>query len=815
MEETTRSNAQRVTHRTDALPQSGTYGIKRLVLGPALPTAQLIHERLGKSTALAIFSSDALSSVAYATEEMLRTLFIAGAVTTAAFALIMPLSLVIVCVLAILMFSYRQTIKAYPSAGGAYIVTKDNFGLIPAQVAGVALLTDYVLTVAVSVSAGVAAIIAAVPSMNELRVPMCVLFIALIAIGNLRGVKESGRIFAAPTFLFLTMIGSLIVIGLIRLASGSLHHAASAGYLAGWATEHAASAVEPLTVVGLFLGLHALASGSTAMTGVEAISNGVPAFRAPEWRNARTTLMWMGGLLGTMFLGISFLAQRVQAVPDPTQKQTVLAEIGRAVLGTTALGHVAFYVLQIATTMVLVLAANTAFADFPRLASFQAGDDFLPRQFTTRGHRLVFSNGIIALSASAAALVIAFGGDVTRLIPFYAIGVFTSFTLSQAGMARRHLRLREPHWRIGLLVNGLGATATGIVLLVIGVTKFVHGAWAVIVLVPIMVFALVRLARQYEREQAALERDLSRFDIETLRRPTMVLLVDRVDRKTIHALQYAKTVRADDVLAVHLEEDPLRTLELETAWRAAGLSGIPLKILRGGGEIGGRLAGFIGGLPTDRDVNVLIPVPHDLSRRERLSEAREETRLMRALLPYEQVRVTLIRDHSDGALPLAFDETGGPIVRLAPRGTHTAVVPVDKLDSAVLRAVRYPLTLGCTEVWAVHAAVDPERAAALVKRWMDAKMPVPLDVIECWDRNVARALEEYVLSRAGRGTEVTVVMARRDFPKLTQRILHDRTSNKIIRALGRYPHIDITRVPYYLAPWTGAEPRVAPIVGVK
>jgi amino acid transporter len=815
MAEIRRSDRRSEPLRTGALPQPGSYGFKRLVLGPALPTAQLIHERLGRSTALAIFSSDALSSVAYATEEMLRTLFIAGAVATAAFALIVPLSFVIVGVLAILMFSYRQTIKAYPSAGGAYIVTKDNFGLIPAQVAGVALLTDYVLTVAVSVSAGVAAIIAAVPSMNELRVPICVFFIALIAVGNLRGVKESGRIFAAPTFLFLAMIGALIVIGLERLASGSLHHAATAPYVAGWASEHAARAVEPLAVVGLFLGLHALASGSTAMTGVEAISNGVPAFRPPEWKNARTTLMWMGGLLGTMFLGISFLAQRVQAVPDPTQKQTVLAEIGRAVYGTSAFGHVAFYVLQIATTMVLVLAANTAFADFPRLASFQAGDDFLPRQFTTRGHRLVFSNGIIALSASAAALVIAFGGDVTRLIPFYAIGVFTSFTLSQAGMAKRHLRLREPHWRIGLLINGLGATATGIVLIVIGITKFVHGAWAVIVLVPIMVVALVRLAHQYEREQVELERDLSRFEVETLRKPTMVLLVDQVDRKTIHALQYATTVRADDILAVHIEEDRLRTLELETAWRAAGLGGIPLKILRGGGEMGGRLAGFVGGLPTDRDVNILIPVPHDLSRRERLLELRLEARLTRALLPYEQVRVTLVRDHPEGVHPLSFGSSGSPVVRMSPRGTHTAVVPVDKLDSAVLRAVRYPLTLGCTEVWAVHAAVDPERAAALVKRWMEAKMPVPLDVIECWDRNVARALEGYVLSRAGRGTEVTVVMARRDFPKVRQRILHDRTSNKIMRALGRYPHVDITRVPYYLDAGTATRASVASPAGVK
>jgi amino acid transporter len=388
--------------RPTTLPQARKQALKRALLGPAIPTAHLIHERLGKVTALAIFSSDALSSVAYATEEMLKTLFLAG-FGAMAFALIMPLSLAIVGVLTILIFSYRQTIKAYPSAGGAYIVTKDNFGLLPAQVAGVALLTDYVLTVAVSVSAGVAAIIAAVPSLSTLRVPLAVTFIALIALGNLRGVKESGRIFAAPTYVFILSVFTLLFVGYVKLVGGGLHPAAaaagsvghSAGFLAG---------------VPLFIALHAMASGSTAMTGVEAISNGVPAFKPVEWRNAQKTLTAMGLILGTMFLGISFLAHRLQVAPDlsANPKTTVLADIGHAVFGTSAAGHVMFYVLQVATMLILVLAANTAFADFPRLANFHADDHFLPRQFTTRGHRLVFSNGIIALSAAAAALVVAF-----------------------------------------------------------------------------------------------------------------------------------------------------------------------------------------------------------------------------------------------------------------------------------------------------------------------------------------------------------------------------------------------------------------------
>ena len=557
------------------LPHPGTYSVKRLILGPAIPTAHLIHERLGKSTALAIFSSDALSSVAYATEEMLRTLFIAGAVATAAFALIMPLSFVIVGVLAILMFSYRQTIKAYPSAGGAYIVTKDNFGLVPAQVAGVALLTDYVLTVAVSVSAGVSAIIAAVPALHEFRVPMCLFFIALIAIGNLRGVKESGRIFAAPTFLFLTMIGSLVVLGIVKLASGTLQHAATASFQAGWAAENAAKGIEPIAIIGLFLGLHALASGSTAMTGVEAISNGVPAFRPPEWKNARTTLMWMGGLLGAMFLGISFLAQKVQAVPDPTQQQTVLAEIGRTVYGTTTLGHVAFYVLQIATTMVLVLAANTAFADFPRLASFQAGDDFLPRQFTTRGHRLVFSNGILILGGTAALLLVLFGGSTHALIPLYAVGVFLSFTLSQASMVRRWLVRREPGWQWRWWVNAAGAATTGLVVMVITATKFTHGAWVVVLLIPLLVMMFVSIHRHYA--DVAGQLSLEGYAVPPPMQHTVLVLVGDLHKGVIHALQYAQTL-APSVKGVYVELDPDKTRRLEEKWIKWGM-GTPLVVL--------------------------------------------------------------------------------------------------------------------------------------------------------------------------------------------------------------------------------------------
>ncbi|MGH2595692.1 MAG: APC family permease [Actinomycetota bacterium] len=772
--------------RPRTLPNSAGYGLKRLLLGPAIPTANLVHERLGKPTALAVFASDNLSSVAYATEEILKVAVLAG-IGVAAFTIVMPITIGILAVLGILLFSYRQTIRAYPSAGGAYIVTKDNFGLLPAQIAGVALLTDYVLTVSVSIAAGIAAVTSAAPGLYPYRVWMSVFCIWFIAWGNLRGVRESGRMFAVPTYFFIFMMFLMLGVGLFREFTSGLHPLPIPAHVAR------------LTgAVTFFLILKAFASGGAAVTGVEAVSNGVPAFKPVEWKNARTTLMWMGSLLGMMFLGLSFLTVRLQVLP--TETKTVISQVARAIFGGGGLGYGLFLALQAATTLILILAANTSFADFPRLANFHATDNFMPRQLTMRGHRLVFSNGIIGLAAASTVLVVLFKADVSKLIPFYAIGVFTSFTLSQAGMSRRHLRLREPGWRVGLMINGLGAITTAVVTVVIGVSKFVHGAWAVMVFVPVMVWLLVRLNHQYEREHKDLEENLERMNVERLERPITVLLVDDVDAKTIHALGYAKTIRADDLTAVHIEEDPLGTLEVETAWQAAGLSEIPLKILRGSGEEASRLAGFIGGLPKDRDVNLLMPVPHDVSRRERLSEARAGARLARACLPYDHVRVTLVRDHPDGVHPLQHDAQGRPVVRLVPRGTHFVVVLIDKLDRATLRSVRYALTLGAAEVWAVHAAVDPERAAVLAERWMDHPMPVPLDVIECWDRNVSRSLEQHVLGLAERGTEVTVVMARRDYPTFRQRMLHDRTSNKIMKALGRYPHIDVSRVPYYFAP---------------
>ncbi|HEY3209383.1 MAG TPA: APC family permease [Actinomycetota bacterium] len=767
--------------RPSALPQGPGYALKRAILGPALATARLKHERLGKPTALAVFASDNLSSSAYATEEILKVAV--PAVGGAAFALVMPITFAILAVLAILLFSYRQTIKAYPSAGGAYIVTRDNFGLLPAQVAGVALLTDYVLTVSVSVAAGIAAITSAAGTLYPYRVWMSVFCIWFIAWGNLRGVRESGRMFAVPTYFFILMMFVLLGVGMYRALAGDLHPLAVPD-----------DALRTSGAVSLFLILHAFASGGAAVTGVEAVSNGIPAFKPPEWKNARTTLMWMGTLLGIMFLGLSYLAVQLRVVP--TETRTLNSQVARAVFGGGAVGFALFLMIQIATTLILILAANTSFADFPRLANFHATDNFMPRQLTKRGHRLVFSNGIVGLAVASTLLVVLFQADVHRLIPLYAIGVFTSFTLSQAGMARRHLRIKEPSWRLGLAINGFGAVTTAVVTVIIAVTKFQHGAWAVMVFVPVTVWLLVRLNRQYEREHEELDEDLPVFDVSGVRRPIAVLLVEDLGRETVHALQYLKTIRAEQTHAIYFARDKRSTKALQAGWDDLGID-VPLKVVSTKGDLAMSLARYVKSLPGDADVNVIIPGPASIGFVERLRSSRMGAQLAKALLPLERARITVVRDHMGPGHPITEAIGGRHRLRVLPRPSHRAVVLVDKVDRASLEAVRYALGLGPTEVRAVHAAVDLENQEQLMRLWMELRIPVELDVIECWDRNVARSLERYVVDLMGRDSEVTVVLPRRDYARLRHRLLHDRTSRKIARALGRYEHVDLAVVPYY------------------
>ena len=551
------------------IPEGRAFRVKNRLLGRPLNTDQLEDERLGKPTALAVFASDNLSSAAYATEEILRTLLVAG-VGLVAFDYVLPITIAMLAVLFILVLSYRQTIKAYPSAGGAYIVTKDNLGVLPAQVAGVALLIGYILTVSVSVSAATSALYSIFGGVYPYRIPVALSFIVIIAFGNLRGVKESGRIFAVPTYAFMLAMALMIGFGLFKATLGD-------GLDPVVPNDEQMEELAGAGAVGWFLILRAFAQGGAAVTGVEAISNGVPAFKEPAWKNARATLVTMGSILGVMFLGISWLGAQLQTVP--IEGKTVIAQIADAIYGGSTFGRVMFAFTLAATMLILVLAANTSYADFPRLASFQAEDSFMPRQLTKRGHRLVFSNGIIALSIAAAALVIGLGADVNRLIPLYAIGVFTSFTLAQLGMFRRHLRIKEEGWHVGLAINGAGALTTAVVTLVVGVTQFRRGAWVIIVAVPILVWVVVRLNHQYEAEEAELMEDAEvAASAPILRRHAVLVLVDKIDRTAARAIQYARTLTPDDLRAVHIAVQDQHAAELAERWRHLALARLPLEI---------------------------------------------------------------------------------------------------------------------------------------------------------------------------------------------------------------------------------------------
>ena len=538
---------------------------KDLLVGPPLATSRLARERLRKLVALAVFSSDAISSTAYGTEQIMLVLVAAGAVATG---LAFPIALGIGALLAILILSYRQTITAYPSAGGAYVVSRDNFGPRWALIAGSALLIDYVLTVAVSVTSGVAALTTALPALQRVVLPLSLAAIGLIMWANLRGVRESGRIFAVPTYLFVGSCAVMLLVGLGRLATGHLGPVPAGG----------TAPLPPATAsLGVLLVLHAFAAGCTALTGVEAISNGVPAFRAPEARNARRTLVAMGMILGSLFIGVSFLAVHTHVRPYASGNPTLIGQLARWVLGASPAGRVFFYLFQAATLAILVLAANTSFADFPRLASFAAADSFLPRSFTKRGRRLVHSNGILALSAAAAVVTVAFRADYNRMLPLYAIGVFTSFTFSQAGMTRRHLRRREPGWRYGIVVNGVGALVTFLVLLDIIATKFAAGAWIVLLILPLLVLLLDRTNRVYAREREELAVEASDLLGSPKPRHEVLVLVDGLDRDVLHALQYARQLNPLRLTALHVAAEPGAATRLARLWAELPLA-VPLEV---------------------------------------------------------------------------------------------------------------------------------------------------------------------------------------------------------------------------------------------
>jgi amino acid transporter len=540
--------------------------------------------------------------------------------------------------LLILVLSYRQVIAAYPQGGGAYMVTRDNLGGLFAAVCAAALLVDYVLTVAVSVSAGTAALASAIPELRDLRVQISVGFVALLAWGNLRGIRESGRIFAIPTYVYIVSLGGVVVLGIWRILSGSVgpivYDPAEARELA--------SAAGGVATVSLFLLLHAYAAGTTALTGVEAIADGVPAFKKPEARNAQRTLTAMALIMGFLFLGITWLAIELDARPFEDGHPTLVAQLAQHVLGG-GIGQALFVFVQIATLFILVLAANTAFNGFPILASFAAQDALMPRQLRKRGHRLVYSNGIVVLAAVAAFLVIAFGASVHHLIPLYAIGVVTSFTLAQAGMTRRHLRLRLPGWQKGLAVNGFGASVTLVVLVIITITKFVEGAWMVVVAVPLLAWLLLRTQRTYQGELGELKVEVSHHLAPPKPRHEVVVLVEGLDRATIGALQYARQLNPLRVTALHIAVDPDRARELCALWSRVELP-VPLEVVDSPDRnLLATAQAVVGELVRpDTEVTVLVPKRRYATLWRRVLHDNSSTGLVKALGSLDGVNVTIV-----------------------------------------------------------------------------------------------------------------------------------------------------------------------------
>ncbi|NPV66636.1 MAG: APC family permease [Anaerolineae bacterium] len=541
------------------------FSLRRLLLGQPLQTKELPHQAVNKPIGLAVFASDAISSTAYATEEILIILSMAG-VSAAVLSLSVPIAIAIAVLLIIVTISYRQTIYTYPNGGGAYIVARDNFGEVAAQVAGAALLTDYILTVAVSISSGVAQITSGFPALLPYRVELAVGFIMMMMIINLRGVKESGRIFAVPTYFFLAMMFLTLGIGFIRVLTGTLPTVTGVEVI-----QH--DVLQPVT---LFLILRAFSSGSAALTGIEAISNGITAFKEPRSHNAAVTLLWMSGILITLFLGITVMAQQIHAMPSHTE--TVISQIARTIHGADNI----LYLLTLAgTSLILLMAANTSFADFPRLAALAASDGFLPRQLTYRGGRLVFSWGIVILALLASMLVILMRANTTALIPLYAIGVFLSFTISQSGMVKHlwkmgHLKPGEkaqglettleydPHWAKKMVISAIGAVATFIVMMIFAITKFTSGAWFVIVLIPLLVLIFFRIHKHYQRVARALSMEGVRPDIRE--RPVQtIVLIDDVHNETTRLVNFAKSL-GHPWTALHVSVNPEKTRIVRKKW---------------------------------------------------------------------------------------------------------------------------------------------------------------------------------------------------------------------------------------------------------
>jgi amino acid transporter len=745
--------------------------VKRVFLGRTMATGELGHTLLPKVLALPVFSSDPLSSNAYATQEIL---LVVGTVGASALHLVLPISIAVAILLATVVVSYRQTVRAYPNGGGAYIVAHENLGQSAGLLAAAALLIDYVLTVSVSVTAGVDAIISASPAFRPMTVEIALALVAFVTLANLRGTKESGTLFAIPTYGFVLSIYVLLVTGFIRCVGGCP------------LAESAGMHLPHENALTLFLVLKAFSAGTTALTGVEAISNGVPAFRWPQSKNAATTLTIMGVMSISMFLGISWLARQTHVVFVEESERTVVAQIAHAVFG----GGPMFYMLQIMTALILILAANTAYQDFPRLASILAQDRFMPRQFMNRGDRLVFSNGILILAVLASLLVVIFDADLNRLIQLYLVGVFISFTLSQAGMVVHWRKTRDAGWRNRAFINGFGACVTGVVFFVVVTTKFTHGAWVVVMATPVLILLMRSIHTHYNGVALQLAHPDRRPAERRAGDQHMMILVERVDAAVARAVGYVRGARPREVTAVTFDKSHA------AAWKRLAPD-IPLAVVA-----------LEGSETADDFLTLVVP---ELLHRQGMLEILTRPRLHRlkaSLLAEPGVQVLDV--------PLAMQEIDPDEDQAQEPARNLVIVLVSGIHNASLQAIEYAESLGPSDLRALCFGLDPVATEKLGARWLDEGVSIPLELQESAFRDIGRSLADYIrgLEPDGRHRIVTVVVPEFVVTNLRHQFLHGQTALLVKRHLLFEPGVVVASVPYHLAQEPGDKPDV-PVTGER
>jgi amino acid transporter len=741
--------------------------LRRVLVGRPMRTGQIHETLLPKWLALPIFASDPLSSVAYATESALVVLV--GTAGLAAAHLVFPISIGIACLLAIVVLSYRQTVRVYETSGGAYVVARENLGTAPSLVAAAALLTDYVLTVAVSISAGIYAITSFAPSLTSHKVGLSLACLAIIVVANLRGVRESGLLFALPTYAFVTSILVLVAVGLFDEVKGGLHHAVVPNPLP--------AGVGAVTV---FVVLRAFSSGSTALTGVEAIANGVNAFRHPQGKNAAKTLAVLGTIAIAMFLGVSYLAVQVHALPSSTD--SVVSQIARAVFPAGSFGGFMYYAVQGTTLLVLVLAANTSFQGFPRLSALLARDRFAPRQFSNLGDRLVFSNGMLVLAAAAAGLLVIYKANTNSLIHLYVIGVFTAFTISQLGMVRYWVRTRTPGWRGRALVNGVGASATGLVTVIVVWTKFAEGAWLVTVAIPVLVFAMLGVRRHYARVGRRLIAGAAAVASAPGGRNRTLLVVEELDPAAERALAVARKISPEGLRAIHVPRhgtDP----GIGPRWFHLADGEPRLETLDPQGGAVDAVLEQVWRLPRGESDFVTVVVPEQFRRRALTEEARH---------PFEfTLKLRLLTE--PGVVTVDV-----PTVDESPDGRPLAVrIFVSGANAASMRALNWAEAVGLPDTRAVNFAFDETEAAEIRRKWKAQNPRVPLEVHAAPYRDIGDPLLAYLRELTGSGQDVIVVL-----PEIVvrgwRRLLHNQRALYVKRLLLVEPNVILASVPYQL-----------------